>query len=66
MTHKDAKEHMDSGDSPTKQSGDTHSGTPNPTDPSKTGSTEHKSGYGGEGGKPRTSSDPKETKTDRS
>ena len=41
----------------TKKSGETNSGTPNPDDPNKTRSTEHKSGYGGEGGDPRTSSD---------
>ena len=41
----------------TKHSGETHSGSPNPVDPSRIRSTEHKSGYGGEGGEPRTSSD---------
>jgi hypothetical protein len=66
MTHKDSKEHMDSESAPEKRSGETHSGTPNADDPNKTRSTEHKSGYGGEGGEPRTSSDQKETKTDRS
>ncbi len=66
MTHKDAKKHVDSDASPAKRSGEMHSGTPNPVDPNKTRSTEHKSGYGGEGGEPRTSSDEKETKTDRS
>ncbi len=48
---------------PTKQGdGDpgTRSGQPNPEDvPSH--STEHKSGYGGEGGSPRTSTDQRET-----
>jgi len=48
---------------PTKQGdGDsgTRSGRPNPEDvPSHP--TEHKSGYGGEGGSPRTSSDQRET-----
>jgi len=50
-------------DTPTKQGdGDsgTRSGRPNPEDvPSHP--TEHKSGYGGEGGSPRTSSDQRET-----
>lgn len=44
-------------DDSTRRSGETHSGTPNADDPNKTRSTEHKSGYGGEGGEPRTSSD---------
>ncbi len=48
---------------PTKQGdGDsgTRSGRPNPEDvPSHP--TEHKSGYGGEGGSPRTSTDKRET-----
>jgi len=48
---------------PTKQGdGDsgTHSGRPNPEDvPSHP--NEHKSGYGGEGGAPRTSTDQRET-----
>ena len=46
-----------SGDEATKRSGSTHSGTPNPGDPNDERSTEHKSGYGGETGQPRTSSD---------
>ena len=42
----------------------THSGRPNPEDvPSHP--TEHKSGYGGERGSPRTSSDQRETKKRR-
>lgn len=44
-------------DDSTRRSGETHSGMPNADDPNKTRSTEHKSGYGGEGGEPRTSSD---------
>ena len=42
---------------PAENADETRSGTPNPTDPNKMRSTEHKSGYGGEGGEPRTSSD---------
>ena len=50
--------------SPPSKQGDgdpgTRSGQPNPEDvPSR--STEHKSGYGGEGGEPRTSTDKRET-----
>lgn len=66
MTRKDSKEHMDKESGADKRSGETHSGTPNPHDPNKERSTEHKSGYGGEGGAPRTSADQRETKTDRS
>ncbi len=67
MTHKDSKEQMDTtGKDAETRSGETHSGTPNPTDPNKTLSTEHKSGYGGEGGEPRTSSDQKEKKARQS
>jgi hypothetical protein len=55
MARKDPKEHMNNTESnPEKRSGDTHSGTPNPVDPNKARSTEHKSGYGGEGGNPRS------------
>jgi hypothetical protein len=58
MARSDSKEHMDKTDQDaTKRSGETHSGSPNPAEPDKTRSTEHKSGYGGEGGTPRTSSD---------
>jgi len=58
MAHKDSKEHRDKdGDEATKRSGETHSGNPNPDNPNNNRSTEHKSGYGGEGGEPRTSSD---------
>lgn len=58
MALEDSKEHNEkSGDAATKRSGSTHSGTPNPGNPNDERSTEHKSGYGGEAGKPRTSSD---------
>lgn len=60
MHRKDSKEHMNKDVTPAKRSGETHSGTPNPVDPNKVRSTEHKSGYGGEGGEPRTSSDKRE------
>lgn len=57
------EEQMDKNtDDRTRKSGETNSGTPNPDDPIKTKSTEHKSGYGGEGGDPRTSSDERERK----
>ena len=35
----------------------TNSGNPNVVDPAEERTTEHKGGYGGEGGHPRTSSD---------
>ncbi len=58
MALKDSKQHSEkTGDEATKRSGSTHSGTPNPTDPNKDRATEHKSGYGGDGGLPRKSSD---------
>lgn len=58
MTTRDSKEHMNRQDkNPADRSADTHSGTPNPVDPNEKRSNEHKSGYGGEGGAPRTSSD---------
>lgn len=58
MARRDSKEQMDSDDdTPAGNAGETRSGTPNPTDPNKMHSNEHKSGYGGEGGEPRTSSD---------
>jgi hypothetical protein len=58
MTRKDAKEHMDTNETnPPRRSEDTHSGTPNPADPNHTRDNEHQSGYGGEGGDPKTSSD---------
>lgn len=36
------------------------SGRPNPGNPAEDHEREHKSGYGGQGGKPRTSSDERE------
>ena len=58
MASKDSKEHMDTTEKgPAERSNETHSGTPNAVDPNEERSTEHKSGYGGEGGRPRTSSD---------
>jgi hypothetical protein len=58
MTHNDGKEHMTTKETdPRERSKDTHSGTPNPVDPNKTRDSEHQSGYGGEGGKPKQSSD---------
>jgi hypothetical protein len=57
MAHGDTKEQMDNKETnPVKRSGETHSGTPNAVDPNQEKSGEHKSGYGGDGGKPRTSS----------
>ena len=58
MSASEGKEQMNKkNEKKTERSGETHSGTPNPEDPNKSRSTEHKSGYGGEGGEPRTSSD---------
>jgi hypothetical protein len=58
MARKDSEEQMDNPDnSATKRSGQTHSGTPNADNPAKTRSTEHKGGYGGDGGHPRTRPD---------
>jgi hypothetical protein len=58
MRGNDSKEQKDrDGADKTARSGKTNSGMPNPEDPTKSRSTEHKSGYGGEGGEPRTSSD---------
>ncbi len=55
MEHKESKEHQARAENKaTKSSGETHSGSPNPEDHDKKHSTEHKSGYGGEGGEPRT------------
>ena len=63
MTHRDSKEQMDSDrNTPAENAGETRSGTPNATDPNKMRSTEHKSGYGGEGGDPRKSSDQRQPK----
>lgn len=58
MKRKESKELMNSEDKdPAQRSAETHSGTPNATDPNGQRSTEHKSGYGGDRGEPRTSSD---------
>jgi hypothetical protein len=58
MARRDSGEQMDkSGKNAPKNSGSTNSGNPNPVNPNKARSTEHKSGYGGDGGEPRTSSD---------
>lgn len=58
MTHRDTKEQMDHKEkNPAQRAKETHSGTPNAVDPNEKRSTEHKGGYGGDGGKPRTSSD---------
>lgn len=64
MTHRADKEQMDEdADDRTKESGEMNSGTPNPEGSAKEHATEHKSGYGGEGGKPRVSSDDRKTET---
>ncbi len=58
MTDRTDKEQMDTGvGKRTKKSGEMNSGTPNPEGSTDDRSTEHKSGYGGDGGKPRKSSD---------
>ena len=58
MARQDSKEQMDSDNKTAAENADeTRSGTPNPTDPNRVRSDKHKSGYGGEGGEPRTSSD---------
>jgi hypothetical protein len=57
MTGRENKEQMDSKETDAaKRSRDTHSGTPNAVDPNETRNNEHQSGYGGEGGDPKTSS----------
>lgn len=62
MTHQDSKEQTNSDDkSPVENADEMRSGTPNATDPNKERDSEHKSGYGGEGGKPRTSSDQRQS-----
>ena len=64
MTHRADKEQMNKdADDKTKESGEMNSGTPNPEGTTKEHLTEHKSGYGGEGGKPRVSSDDRKTET---
>jgi hypothetical protein len=58
MARRDPKEQMDKREKdPARRSGETHSGTPNAVDPNDERTTEHKGGYGGDGGQPRTSSD---------
>ena len=57
MTLDESKEHMDNEQKKQAESSETRSGNPNIVDPNKKRSTEHKSGYGGEGGEPRESSD---------
>lgn len=58
MTDRTDKEQMDTdAGKRTKKSGEMNSGTPNPAGSTEERSVEHKSGYGGDGGKPRTSSD---------
>jgi hypothetical protein len=55
MADRDSKEQMDIKEKdPVKRSEESHSVTPNAVDPNKKRSTEHKSGYGGERGEPRT------------
>jgi hypothetical protein len=61
MTTDKTKERMDSEEKdPVERSKETHSGTPNAVDPNQERSTEHKSGYGGDGGEPRNSSNEKQ------
>lgn len=58
MSYNDSKEQTkETGDEAPGRFGETHSGTPNAENPNEKRSTEHKSGYGGEHGEPRTSSD---------
>ena len=58
MGHRDSKEQMDNPElARVDKSTGTNSGNPNVVDPTKERTTEHKGGYGGEGGRPRTSSD---------
>lgn len=58
MTRRNVKEQMDTEEKdPVERSTETHSGTPNATDPNEERDTEHESGYGGAGGSPRSSSD---------
>lgn len=63
MTSQDSKEQTNSDDkTPVENADEMRSGTPNATDPNKERAGEHKSGYGGEGGKPQTSSDQRQNK----
>ena len=57
MAVQDSKEQMDKGRDQAVDPEKTNSGNPNVVDPTEKRSSEHKGGYGGEGGKPRTSSD---------
>ena len=58
MEHRDSKEQMDNPEpARVDKSTGTNSGNPNVVDPTEERTTEHKGGYGGEGGRPRTSSD---------
>ena len=58
MASKESKEQMEHQQKDQVQrSNETHSGTPNAVDPNQKRSTEHKSGYVGEGGRTRTSSE---------
>ena len=62
MKSSDIKEHMDSNEeNPRRRAHETHSGTPNAVDPNKGRDNEHQSGYGGEGGDPKTSSDERQS-----
>lgn len=62
MGHRDSKEQMDNREpARVDQTSGTNSGNPNVVDPTTKRSTEHKGGYGGEGGRPRTSSDERQT-----
>ena len=63
MTRPDGEEQMETDESEaTKGSGEMRPGNPNAVEPDKTRTREHKSGYGGEGGEPRTSSDDRQRK----
>jgi len=63
MPRHDSEEQVDEQESDAvERSGDMNSGMPNPVDPNKVRSRQHKSGYGGEGGEPRTSSDERQPK----
>jgi hypothetical protein len=57
MAVQDSKEQMDKGRDQAVDPRETNSGNPNVVDPTEERSNEHKGSYGGEGGKPRTSSD---------
>ena len=62
MASKESKEQMEHQEKDqVERSQETHSGTPNAVDPNERRSTEHKSGYGGDAGRPRTSSDERQT-----